>query len=110
MAELDQQPPAPVTFEVLRDEGEQSTVLRLGGELDLSNVTTVQEAVDAEIMRNPDRLVIDAGDLTFADSSAIALFVGWASVVDELEIREPPALLRAVIGSMGLAQTLHMTP
>lgn len=110
MADLDSQPPAPVTFDVLRHDGEQSTVLRIAGELDLSNVTAVEQAVDAAITDNPDRLVIEAGGLTFADSSAIALFVGWASVVDELEIRDPPGLLRAVIESMGLAQTLHMTP
>lgn len=110
MADLDAQPPAAITFDVLRQEGEQLTVLRLAGELDLSNVTAVQEPVDAAITRNPDRLVIEAHDLTFADSSAIALFVGWASVVKQLEIRHPPPLLRAVIESMGLTHTLNMTP
>jgi anti-anti-sigma factor len=110
MADLDPQPPAPVTFDVIRQEDGNGTVLRIGGELDLSNVEPVQAAVDAVIGPNPDRLVVDARDLTFADSSALALLVGWASVVTQLEIHDPPPMLRAVIESMGLAQTLQMTP
>ena len=30
--------------------------------------------------------------------------------VEELELRSPPELIRRVITSMGLAETLHMTP
>lgn len=110
MAELDQEPEPPVTFEVLRQEENRTTLLRVAGELDLSSIGSVEAAVDPVIEAHPDRLVIDASGLRFADSSAIAAFVKWATVVRELQIREPPDLLRAVIDSMGLAQTLPVTP
>lgn len=110
MADIDAQQAAPVTFDVTRQEDQRATLLRVGGELDLSNVARVRAAVDEVVARNPDKLVIDAGGLTFADSSAIALMVSWAKLVKELEIREPPPLLRAVIESMGLAQVLHIRP
>jgi anti-anti-sigma factor len=110
MADLDVQEPAPVTFDVTRHENEKSTVVRIGGELDLSSVGAVQAAVDEAIAEHPDRLIVEAGGIKFADSSAIALFVGWARVVGEFEIHDPPPMLRSVIDSMGLADTLQMTP
>lgn len=110
MGDLEVQGPAPVTFDVHRQESEKSTVVRIDGELDLSNVATLQAAVDRMIVHHPDRLIIEAGGITFADSSAIAMFVSWAGTVEELVLRDPPPLLRAVIESMGLSQTLHMAP
>jgi anti-sigma B factor antagonist len=108
MAELDGG--APLSFELLRQEAEQTTLLRVEGELDLSSIESVEAAVDPMIEAHPDRLVIDASGLQFADSSAIAALVKWAKLVRELQIRQPPPLLRAVIESMGLAETLPMAP
>jgi hypothetical protein len=54
--------------------------------------------------------VIDVSSLRFADSSAIALWVKWSTIVRGLEIHDPQPLLRRVIDSMGLAQTLQVTP
>jgi anti-anti-sigma factor len=110
MDELGQEPEAPLSFDLLRQEEGQTTLLRLAGELDLSSIGSVEAAVDPMVEAHPDLLVIDASGLEFADSSAIAAFVKWSAVVRELEIRNPPHLLRAVIESMGLAQTLRVTP
>ncbi|MFL5822048.1 MAG: STAS domain-containing protein [Solirubrobacteraceae bacterium] len=110
MAGLTMDEPAPFRFELLRDEEPEATALRVEGELDLSNIDEVQAAVDPVIKAHPDRLVIEAGGLRFADSSAIAALVGWAAIVRELEIRNPPHLLRSIIESMGLAETLPMRP
>jgi anti-anti-sigma factor len=110
MAELDGGPPAPLTFELVRQDEEESTLLRLAGELDLSSIASVEAAVEPVIEAHPDRLVIDASGLQFADSSAIAALVRWSTMVRELQIRRPPHLLRAVIESMGLTQRLVMTP
>ena len=41
---------------------------------------------------------------------AIAQWVRWAASVDQLELRNPPELIRRVLTTMGLAGTLHMTP
>jgi hypothetical protein len=55
-------------------------------------------------------VVIDVHDLQFADSSAIALWVQWAGAVPEMELRDAPPLLRRVVETMGLTETLRVTP
>jgi anti-anti-sigma factor len=110
MAELTPEGSAPLQFELLREEQPGATTLRLEGELDLSSIEQVRAAVEPVIRANPDQLVVEAAGLRFADSSAIAALVGWAGVVARLEIRDPPDLLRTVIQTMGLAETLPMRP
>jgi anti-sigma B factor antagonist len=98
-----------MTFELASaDDG--SALVRVTGELDITSIEDLDEAVQPVIARGPQRLVIDVSSLRFADSSAIALWVKWSTAVRELEIREPQPLLRRVIDSMGLAQTLGVTP
>jgi anti-anti-sigma factor len=100
---------APLTFELLRDK-DGSALLKLGGELDISNVEALELAARPILESNPARMVIDVGQLRFADSSALALWVRWAAMVPEIEIRGASPLLRRVIMAMGLAQMLHVTP
>jgi anti-anti-sigma factor len=98
-----------MTFE-LADDSDGSALVRIAGELDMSNVDELEEAVEPIVKRRPDRLVVDVSALTFADSSAIALWVRWANLVPHVEIRQPSLLLRRVIGRMGLAERLRITP
>lgn len=98
-----------MTFEVLAAD-DKSAVVKVGGELDITTIDGLAEAVQPIIETGPERLVIDVGALRFADSSAIALWVKWAGSVRQLEIRDPSPLLRRVIDSMGLGQTLRVTP
>ena len=108
MAELNSNA-AQMTFELASaDDG--SAVVKVAGELDITSIEDLDEAVQPVIARGPERLVIDVSSLRFADSSAIALWVKWSTAVRELEIREPQPLLRRVIDSMGLARTLGVTP
>lgn len=108
MPELDEG--AEVHFD-LSHEDDRTLVVKLRGELDISNVGDLQDEVDPEIERGAaKRLRIDAQGLRFADTSAIAMWVRWASLVDELELHRPPQLLRTVIESMGLAETLRLAP
>jgi anti-anti-sigma factor len=100
---------APMTFELISSD-DSSAVIRVEGELDITTIDDLDEAVQPVIARDPKRLVIDVSSLRFADSSAIALWVKWSTAVPELEIRDPQPLLRRVIDSMGLAQTLRVTP
>ncbi len=100
---------APMTFELVSsDDG--SAVIKVAGELDITTIEELEEAVRPILDRDPQHLVIDASSLRFADSSAIALWVKWATIVPAIEIRDPQPLLRRVIDSMGLAQTLQVTP
>ncbi len=99
---------ADMTFDVVETDTQTVTV-RLRGELDVTNVDTLASAVAPVLDREPARLVIDVGDLQFADSSAIALWVQWATRVHEIELRHVPPLLRRVVESMGLSETLKVT-
>jgi anti-anti-sigma factor len=97
-----------MTFDVV--EGADRTVtVAVSGELDITNVETLGSAVAPAIEREPSRLVIDARELRFADSSAIALWVQWATEVPHIELRDASALLRRVVESMGLNEMLNLT-
>jgi anti-anti-sigma factor len=94
----------------LSEDADGGPLVRLEGELDMTTSPELESAVEPIIARKPSRLVIDASGLEFADSSAIALLVTWANLVPEVEIREPPELLRRVIARMGLSQRLQVRP
>lgn len=98
-----------MTYEI--DEGDDgSLTVSVNGELDITNVNSLGSAVAAALEQEPSRLIVDVRDLGFADSSAIALWVQWAAVVPEIELRDVSPLLRRVVESMGLAQTLNVKP
>lgn len=98
-----------LTFEIA-DVEDGSPLVMLTGELDMATAAELEAAVGPIILGRPSRLIVDARGLSFADSSAIALLVRWANAVPQVELREPPELLRAVIDRMGLALRLHVTP
>jgi anti-anti-sigma factor len=82
----------------------------VSGELDITNVEALGSAVAPAIEHEPSRLVVNAGALRFADSSAIALWVRWATEVPEIELRDASPLLRRVVETMGLTETLGVKP
>jgi anti-anti-sigma factor len=98
-----------MSFEVATPET-GTAVVKVSGELDLGNVERLAAAVNPVIERGAARLVVDLSGLRFADSSAIALWVRWATSVSEIELRDPSPLLRRVLTTMGLAEMLHVTP
>jgi anti-sigma B factor antagonist len=98
-----------MTFEVATSET-GTAVVTVSGELDLGNVERLAAAVSPVIEGGAARLVVNLSGLRFADSSAIALWVRWAKSVSEIELRDPSPLLRRVLTTMGLAETLHVTP
>jgi anti-anti-sigma factor len=91
-------------------DGAGAATVTLRGELDVANVDSADAAVAPIIAGGIKRLVLDVSELRFADSSAIALWVRWSTAVDDLELRDPSALLRKVISSMGLSERLRLVP
>lgn len=98
---------ARLRYEVI-EEGNGEVVVRLEGELDLSNTDELDAAM-ASVIREQSRLVVDVGGLRFADSSGISLWVRWAQSVPELELRNPSPLVRRVVETMGLEQVLGLS-
>lgn len=100
--------PSPMRFDVARTDGSTATVT-VSGELDIATIGELETAVAPIIASRLSRLVVDVGDLRFADSSAIALWMRWAAAVGEIELRNVSPLLRRVLSSMGLEGKLGMT-
>ena len=98
-----------MTFD-LAEAPDGGLIVKVAGELDITNVDALDSVVAPALERRPQRLVVDAHDLHFADSSAIALLVQWSGCVREIELRDAPPLLRRVVETMGLTQTLRVTP
>lgn len=87
---------------------EGTTVISLCGELDMAGSDALGPSLEEVVGGVERRLVIEASGLRFADSSAIALWVRWAAKVPAIELRNPPALVRRVVESMGLAEKLGL--
>ena len=98
-----------MTFDVVEGD-DRSVTISVSGELDITNVDRLAAGVSPVLERDLARLVVDVHDLQFADSSAIALWVQWATTVPEIELRDPPPLLRRVVDTMGLTDTLKVAP
>lgn len=107
MAGLDANNTAEMTFDVIEADGGGLTV-RISGELDITNVDALESVVGSALEHHPEKLIIELSGLRFADSSAIALWVRWATAVHEIELRDVTPILRRVIDSMGLAATLNV--
>ncbi len=109
MAGLDANNTAEVNFDLAQADGDGLKV-RITGELDITNVDALESAVGSALERHPGKLILDLSGLRFADSSAIALWVRWSTAVHEIELRDVSPILRRVIDSMGLADTLNVKP
>ena len=108
MAGLSPDDASGITFTVAADP-DATAVVTVSGELDIANIDALERAAAPIIQTRPRLLIVDIGGLRFADSSAIALWVRWAAIVGQLELRDPSPLLRQVISSMGLEHTLRLT-
>ena len=50
-------------------------VVRLGGELDLYNAAQVRSALDDACVEDPERIVVDLGEVEFIDSTALGVLI-----------------------------------
>jgi anti-anti-sigma factor len=83
-----------------------TTTVTIGGEVDLSTIDELAATATAALAARPEHLIVDVGQLRFADSSAIALWVRWSQTVSGFELRHPPEFLLRVLEAMGLADQL----
>ncbi|MET8123286.1 STAS domain-containing protein [Micromonospora sp. NPDC005189] len=97
---------------VERDGG--GACLRLAGELDLSTAPDLTAAIDGLIAVGETRVLLDLTDLTFCDSTGMAVFVrgdnraaadgGW------LRLTGANGRVERVLQVTGLAEVLHDKP
>jgi anti-sigma B factor antagonist len=107
MAPVDTGGAAPLTVEVSRDRTEP--VLRLRGELDISSLAILHDALDTVLDDRPTGLVFDLEDLQFMDSSGLAELLR-AAVATSVRLRQPSQIVRRVIQLTGVAGLLPIEP
>jgi anti-anti-sigma factor len=98
----------PMDFDLGR-EPDGTPVVTVRGDLDIASADRLNAAVAPLIEADARKLIVDVQALRFADSSAIALWVRWASTVDELQLRGASPLLQRLISAMGLDQHLRLS-
>jgi anti-sigma B factor antagonist len=108
MERVEISPGPDVSFAITEQEAE--TVVTIRGEVDISNVETLDSAVAPLLERGTLRLIVDISELEFADSSAIAIWVRWSQAAGEFRLRGAQPLLVRVIETMGLSETLPIEP
>lgn len=84
-------------------------VLEVGGELDLSSVGRLESVLSDALAERPESVVFQVRELTFMDSSGIALLAATAQRVPHVELRYASPMIRRVIELAGLSSTLPIT-
>lgn len=85
-----------------------AVVVRLAGDLDLYNVEQVRVALASAVDRSPSRLVVDASQIEFIDSTALgALVDAHRKVKGGLRVASPQDAIRRTLRVSGLDR--HLT-
>jgi anti-anti-sigma factor len=92
-----------------RDES-GARVVKLVGEIDISNADALGAQLDGMIGAGEERLVVDLSALAFMDSSGIAMLLRVAGRVSSIVVRDPTDVVRRIIECTGLADTLRIDP
>lgn len=87
-------------------EGEDVSVLRVSGQLDISNASILERALNAAVADDPRAIVFDLAGLEFMDSAGISVLVRARSEVGEVSLRNPTPVVRRLIEITGLSEVL----
>jgi anti-sigma B factor antagonist len=89
---------APMTITISPDSG--SPLIRVAGEIDLSNAHLLREAIEQASDSHPDRLVIDMSAVTFMDSTGLNVLCRAGTRVKIL-VRSPSTRVRRLLNITG---------
>jgi anti-anti-sigma factor len=86
----------------------RNAVITLRGELDIATVAMIEARMGRMIPPDVITVTIDLSDVTFMDSSGIALLLRTSSRVPSLTLRQPSAPVALVLEATGLTNTLQI--
>jgi anti-sigma B factor antagonist len=109
MDELDEQQETVGSAEVGYDPA-GLPVIRLSGEVDMSNVDALRAKIQPAIDKTPSSVVFDMAGLTFMDSSGIALLLQVAAATKTVQLRDASPLVRRIVEATGLTEILRIEP
>lgn len=88
------------------DQGD--TVLKLSGELDMSSAGALRESIEALIADGCRKVVFDLDELSFMDSSGIAVLVFAANNIGDVRLINASSIIRRIIDATGLSAVLKL--
>lgn len=93
--------------------GEAETVVVLAGELDVSTVGQLSDAVTVELAEQPSQIVLDIADLTFCDSLGLGTLVVLNRAAQaqrsRLTLRNPTTFFTRMLEVTGLEAGLTVS-
>ncbi len=96
------------SFDIVVDNRGTTRTISPRGEIDMATTDTVRQALSSALADGVETLVLDLGETTFVDSSAMALIVGVAERVANADVRlvvlPGPPEVRRVFEICGLDQ------
>ena len=97
----------PGRLDIEVERGAEQILIRMRGEVDLSNAASVQEAIDSAREEEPDRsIVVDLAGLEFIDSTGLSVLVGATRRSREngnrLQVRGATGQVRRVLEVAGV--------
>jgi anti-anti-sigma factor len=98
-----------VAIDTLIDAG-GVPLITVEGELDSSNVASLEATIASVTADRPAHLVFDLSGLRFMDSAGISALIGAAAKVGAVRLRQPSAPVRRVIELTGLSSILPTEP
>ncbi len=96
---------ADVTF-----DADGVPTIRLSGEIDMSNVETLRRTIEPVVARASDKVIFDLGELSFMDSSGIALLLQVSAKSRTVRVLRPSPLVKRMIDATGLSDILKVEP
>lgn len=83
-------------------------VIRLRGELDISNIAAIEAELDPVLAQADHGAVFDLSALAFMDSSGIALLLRARERVGDVVVRNPSPVVHRILQATGLIDTLRI--
>jgi anti-anti-sigma factor len=87
---------------------DDATTIAISGEIDISNDDRVRSAIERCLDPRPQRLVFDVRDLSFMDSSGIAVLLRTASGMERVELHHATRAVRRIVETTGIDGVLHL--
>jgi anti-anti-sigma factor len=87
-----------------------TVTVTVSGEVDISNADVLRHELAVVTEAAPPRVVFDLGDLSFVDSSGIAVLVHVANSVPEVNVARASPVVRRILEVTGLAEHFRLGP
>jgi anti-anti-sigma factor len=85
-------------------------LIAMGGEYDIAGIQNLSAELDALLRRDASSVSLEMSELTFMDTSGVAMLLRIANHFGPIEVRGASPLIRRTIQALGLSARLRMPP